>query len=525
MTAKLKQIIDKLNALITFKVDKSMSDEDFIANIDAINLLCNLYDGLKLDRSEIRKRMSRLYPELTRRIYDKQNIQYAVPLIKALNNVIYGGAEDYGPARWRNSLSEMCCRVVDSYRENPLIDSTDYLFALDAVCYMSDDADNEDIEEYKRIIPSLLEDIDTVSLPEKIKRVSAYERSKHLFASDGWERWAEIREKLKNEDVHSMDDETFLLWCDITDQYPVRELKKRSARSNRMAVEYLRSQIITEFAKQKRLKNKQKLSRGLKSLNDNIIGDIIPLKIDDTMSVSTLFALETIFYLRLALAQISDVDNSSTYELLCQDRFEQIANALKRKYPKAATLNEKIEILERLSVIGGEIHSHHEDFAIEEADKLLNSPSLVVRAGERLTYAQKLRLSWIPSITSENKSEIVAKLLPEANTAFEMATLALISDYITAEEREAVLNRYFYLLDTALSTNNTAELGNLLALAAYWNSDPILRPRITEAANKVAPIKGLSLPEKQVNKIAATIYSQIDEITGKYDDLVATKVG
>ena len=55
MTAKFKQIIEHLNALITFKVDESMTDEDFIANIGAINLLCNLYDDLGLDRSRIRR--------------------------------------------------------------------------------------------------------------------------------------------------------------------------------------------------------------------------------------------------------------------------------------------------------------------------------------------------------------------------------------------------------------------------------------------------------------------------------------
>ncbi|MCM1140279.1 MAG: hypothetical protein NC453_17060, partial [Muribaculum sp.] len=160
-------------------------------------------------------------------------------------------------------------------------------------------------------------------------------------------------------------------------------------------------------------------------------------------------------------------------------------------------------------------------FAIEEASKLLSAPSLAGRAGERLTYAQKLRLDWIPSTTSQNESEIVAKLLPEANTTFEMATLALITDYVSDSDREAILNRYFNVFDTALPTNNTAELGRLLALAAYWNSNPTIRPRLTEAANKSASIKALSIPERRVNEIAATVYIQIDEITGKYDDIPA----
>lgn len=133
MTAKFNQIIEQLNALITFKADKSMSDEDFIANIDAVNLLCNLHDNLRLDRSAIRRRTSGLFPELTRRVYEKGNIQQAMPLIMALNNFIYERSEDFGPERWRDSLTEMCCKVVESYSQEPLIDSTDYLYTLDIV--------------------------------------------------------------------------------------------------------------------------------------------------------------------------------------------------------------------------------------------------------------------------------------------------------------------------------------------------------------------------------------------------------
>ena len=533
MTVKFRQIIDELNAMVTFKADKSMTDDEFIANIEAVNLLINVHDDLSLDRKDLRKRMSNLYPEFSRRIYGKKDIQLAMPLIKALNDFIYGREEDFGPERWIHSLVEVCCKVVDSYHKNPMMDSTDYLFALDIASRINDNANNNYIQEYKEVISGYLEDIDNVSLAEKINRVRAYERAKHLFVSDNWEKWAEIREVLKKADVRRMDDETFLLWCYITDQYPSRELKQRSGNSKHMVVEYVRSQVISEFAKQDRARAKKKLAKRLKFLNDNIIGDIIPIKIEADMSVSTLYALETIFYLRLALAQISDEDNSSTYELLCRDRFEKIANVLEKKYPKVATLNEKIEILERLSIIGGEIHSHHEDFAIEEAYKLKDLPDL--------TYAQKLRLDWIPTITSENESEIVAKLLPEINTAFEMATIALIADYVTDTEREAILNRYFDLFDTALSTNNTTELGNLLTLAGYWNSDPLLRKRIMEHTSQFLPCKrrsdgltphslqeqsvdtitslliDLPLPEKRVNFIAAEVYRQIDAITGKYD--------
>lgn len=79
-------------------------------------------------------------------------------------------------------------------------------------------------------------------------------------------------------------------------------------------------------------------------INDDIIGDIIPLKIDACMSVATLSALEASFYLRLQLAQVSDYENVSFYE----DRFGNIAMPLFKKYTVIKTLNEKIEILEHL---------------------------------------------------------------------------------------------------------------------------------------------------------------------------------
>ncbi len=510
MTAKFKQIIDSLNDLVTFDADRSMSDDDFIANVDAINVLCNLYDDLGLNRTDIRKNMDKIYPQFSRRIYGKKDIQHAMPLIKALYRYIYGrGVDnaDRGPIGWRKSFEEMCGKVVDAYRRNPLIHSSDYLYAIDSVSRMNDN-ENCDIKEYKEVIDSYLEDIDIVSTTERVKRVNAYNFSHYLFTSKNWKKWAEILESLKHEDMRQLNDETFLIWCEITDLAPLKELKRRSTHSKRMQVEYLRALIFSELEKQRRLTAKRKLDRDLKTLNDNIIGDIIDIKIDSSMSVSTFYALETIFYLRLQLAQVSGEDKESVYAALCRDRFEQLANALTKKYPTAKSINEKIEILERLEVISLTLHSDHSDFALEEASSLEDRPDL--------TYAQKLRLQWLPGIDSEDDSKIVAELLPEANGSFVMGTIALLFDYITDDERNAVIDRYIAMVDAAIASNDTTELGNLLALAACWNSNPNVRCRLTEIANKAASIESLSIPEKRVNHIAAEIYARIDSITGKY---------
>jgi len=237
---------------------------------------------------------------------------------------------------------------------------------------------------------------------------------------------------------------------------------------------------------------------------DHIIGDIIGIRIDAGMPVSTLYALETIFYLRLQLAQVAWAENEPVYECLCRDRFGQLAKALTGKYATAKTLNERIEILERLEVINFTLHGEDSRFALEEASSLLARPNL--------TYDQKLRLEWLPGIDLQDDSRIVAELLPRANDPFVMATIGMIIDYITDEERTAVLDRYTAMVDAAVAAGDTAELGWLLALAACWNSNPSVRHRLQE----MLPVDCASCIEHRALVIAAEIYSRIDAITGKY---------
>ncbi len=241
--------------------------------------------------------------------------------------------------------------------------------------------------------------------------------------------------------------------------------------------------------------------------HDEYIGDIVGIEITSEMSVSALYALETIFYLRLQLAQVSLEKNKPVIEALCRKRLEQLAEALMKKYATADSINRKIEILERIEIITLILTNRHSDYALERASIMEDLPDL--------TYAQKLRLKWLPAITPEDDSKIVAELLPQTDSSFEMATLALISDFCTGEERAAIFDRYLEMFDAALSANDTAELGNLLSLAADWNRSPSMRPRLTEVANKAASIGSLSLPEKCVNQIASEIYEKIDILSGK----------
>ncbi len=514
MNAKLRDIFNTLNALVTFNVDRSMSDDDFIANIDAINLLCNIYDDLGLDRSEIRRDMDKLYPQFFRRVYGKTDIQLAMPLIKALYRYIYGrGADnaDRGPVNRRNAFIEMCCKTVVAYKAKPMMHSSDYLYALDIVSRMRDDFDCSASKEYSASVNAYLKNIDNVSNEEKIRRLKAYQDSVGHAASNDCDKWIETRECLRLIDFKPLDDDMFLIWCEVTNQAPLTELKRRSDHSIRMQVEYLQALTVSEFERQRRLTAKRKLNRNLRTLNDGLLGGIIDIKINANMSVSTLYALESIFYLRLQLAQVSLEKNKPMIETLCRKRLEQLAEALMEKYATADSINRKIEILERIEIITLILTNRHSDYALERASIMEDLPDL--------TYAQKLRLKWLPALTPGNESKIVAELLPQTDSSFEMATLALISDFCTDEERAAIFDRYLEMFDAALLANDTAELGNLLSLAAYWNNTPSMRPRLIEATDKAASIGSLSLSERRVNQIAAEIYAQIDTITGKYNEL------
>lgn len=245
MPAGFRHIIDTLNAMVTFRFDSSMTDEDFIANIDAVNLLCNVLDGLDLDTSGIVGQLDCLYPELTRRIFAKEDVQLAMPLIKALHRLIYGRDNDLGSEQWRSEFAEICCQVVAAYRKNPLIHRTDYLFALDTVIDMQPKTDNAILSEYKAEISALLADIDEAPLAEKVRRERAYERSALRIASADRERWDDVRAEITAADLSQLDDQSLILWREITDMPALDELQKRTRHSRQMQVEHLQALTLT----------------------------------------------------------------------------------------------------------------------------------------------------------------------------------------------------------------------------------------------------------------------------------------
>lgn len=224
-------------------------------------------------------------------------------------------------------------------------------------------------------------------------------------------------------------------------------------------------------------KFKQITDQDLKALNDDLISDIIPLKIDARMSVPTLHALQTIFYLRLQLAQVSWAENEPIYESLCRNRFEQIAAALTEKYGTVETLSDKITILNRLENISQILNNRHSDFAVEQRRKLI--------ASAELTFTQRYRLDNLLEFNYDNVTEDIDRLLAEARTAFDIAILFDIDSLGTEKQYNAVTDLYQAMFDNAIAEGNTREIANLLAVAADSNNDPARRALLGTLTAKV----------------------------------------
>ncbi|MCM1139386.1 MAG: hypothetical protein NC453_12520 [Muribaculum sp.] len=271
--------------------------------------------------------------------------------------------------------------------------------------------------------------------------------------------------------------------------------------------------------------------------SQDIIADIIPMKIDSKMRVSTLIALETIFYLRLQLAQISWSDDEPYWQTICQDRFEKIAKALRNKYKRATALNEKIEILEHLQKIGEMLGTAEATFAKAEAQKLPPAvkpgEELLMKPGketkELSSLARQLRLAWLTGTPVENEQEMARKLLSipslEGRAGERLSTLAQITDSLTEKDRQTLYNQYYTLLEATLyqpagnEPGKTKEIGSLLTLSLTWQSDPSFRKKLKELTKQILiPYPSLQI-ENRLLAIAATLQTRIDTLTRKFTGL------
>ena len=338
----------------------------------------------------------------------------------------------------------------------------------------------------------------------------------------------------------------------------IAQLKCRSSESKEMYVEYLSELTKKEFVRINDAVAERQLRRQLKSLNEEIIPDFLNIRISSTMSVPTLRALNAIFTLRSWLSSESHDINDPTYANLQVQRMWQILKALKTKYRRTKTLNNKIEILSFINTLEEDLTCKDSDFAVKEASKLLTKYS-GKSSDHDLTPFQSLRLQLITEARGSEFSELATEsranlselatsllnsipnssflipnspgssfLIPNLEEAvFELGSLTLIEHRVSPSLREAIFNRFTLLLEASIKVNNTAEISNLLTLFPFWNENSTHRQRIKELTVQLqipnssllipnSDNSSLSLPVLRVNPIAAEIYSRLDALSGKY---------
>lgn len=320
MTAKLKDILAKANNLASARGIDKVSDEDFIARVEAICLVRHIHWALSLEDNCLLSKMKKLYPQFLHRIDSKEEPEQARFLIKALRSFIYGFIsikQPIGPDTWKETLTRY---------ESELSQLSENRFAI-----MSE-------------------------------------------------------EDLKSVNLKSLSDGELYDWCDTTYEWPMKELKHRSANSRLMQVAYLRALLAEEMERLRDAADERLLKNQLKELNEEIIPDLLNVRITSSMSVQTLSKLKTIYTLRSDLAFKSNDFNEPTYANLQCNRLHQISKALKTKYRRAKSIDEKFEILELIENIE-QINSYsHSDFVLENANGLMS------KYESGLTEFQHLRL-------------------------------------------------------------------------------------------------------------------------------------
>lgn len=111
----------------------------------------------------------------------------------------------------------MCEKVVAAYRENPQIHSTDYLYALRIVTQSRDYVEKSEYQEINDIFASYLNDMDSVTVDEKLRRLIAYKKSRSLLRPEDNEprKWDDVKTSIFDVDIDTLDDESFEMWCDF----------------------------------------------------------------------------------------------------------------------------------------------------------------------------------------------------------------------------------------------------------------------------------------------------------------------
>lgn len=195
MQSHADKTVTQLYALPRTDRIAEMTDEAFVATVDAYNSLINQYDEAGKDRTLLREELGTLFDQYPRRINGKKDILEARTLILSLRDFIYGRSisrADRGPEEWREFYRSALNRYIDAARSNPPQDTPDYLIML-ALHIMQKDITGKDISadshEFTTLLTTLLDGMEECGENEKRRRLHVWRFAQSILPTPHNARW------------------------------------------------------------------------------------------------------------------------------------------------------------------------------------------------------------------------------------------------------------------------------------------------------------------------------------------------
>ena len=373
ISKKLRGYLERISRLAWAKISPETSDATFIQTIEAINTYCNLMDALDADRTELRAHMASLYPELIRRIYAKPDIQEACHLIECLYAFIYDrdiDECDRGPLEWRQALLEASLKAVMAYREHPQMHPLHYATLLRYYTVQSQDDSiyAEAVEEMRQLMNRQIETV-SENLPDEelMQRIRLRQENAGGFMTPDKEKdlaWTEAMELLiQRVKVTTLSDEQLLLWIKVLkgmEQWYIdfvvpfdhlwpeayRELRGRKSLAHN--IEVLAYQAWDELQRLEEAEAKRALIQKEKEFKDDFLQEVLPIQIDETLSVESLLALHAIYLARYESVSLFYGEEENRIRGFCQCRHKEIYDQLARRLPQVDDIYTRIRILEAM---------------------------------------------------------------------------------------------------------------------------------------------------------------------------------
>ena len=373
ISKKLRGYLERISRLAWAKISPETSDATFIQTIEAINTYCNLMDALDADRTELRAHMASLYPELIRRIYAKQEIQEACHLIECLYAFIYDrdiDECDRGPMEWRQALLEVSRKAVMAYREHPRMHPLHYATLLRYYTVQSQDDSvyAETVEEMRQLMNRQIETV-SENLPDEelMQRIRLRQENAGGFMTPDKEKdlaWTEAMELLiQRVKVTTLSDEQLLLWIKVLkgmEQWYIdfvvpfdhlwpeayRELRGRKSLAHN--IEVLTYPAWDEFQRLEEAEAKRALIQKEKEFKDDFLQEVLPIQIDETLSVDSLLALHAIYLARYESVSLFYGEEENRIRSFCQHRHKEIYDQLAYRLPQVDDIYTRIRILEAM---------------------------------------------------------------------------------------------------------------------------------------------------------------------------------